>query len=69
MDTAIPTMKHVPKSARAEWRRTLDFTLQEVNAASRYELPWRKKYILARCILSARPGEQGAMGGRSAGTV
>ena len=68
MDTAIPTMKHVPKSARAEWRQTLDFTLREVNAASRYELPWRKKYILARCILSARPGEQGATGGRSAGT-
>ena len=40
MDTVIPTMKHVPKSTRAEWRRTLDFTLQEVNAASRYELPW-----------------------------
>ena len=27
---------------------------------------WRRLFILARCILVARPGEQGSAGGRSA---
>ena len=67
MDTNIPTMKHVPKSARVEWRKTLTSTLQDVNTTSGDEVPWRRGYILARCVLTARPGEQGATGGHSAG--
>ena len=67
LGTNIPTMKHVPKSARAEWSKTLTHTLQGVNNSSEDEVTWRKGYILARCVLLARSGEQGATGGRSAG--
>ena len=51
LGTSIPTMKHVPKSARAEWSKTLTHTLQGINNSSEDEVTWRKGYILARCVL------------------
>ena len=51
-------MWHVPKAARHKWARTLVATIQEDNG------PWLRLYILARCVLVARPGEQGTAGGR-----
>ena len=67
LGTNIPTMKHVPKSARAEWSKTLTYTLQGVNTTYEDEVAWWKGYILARCVLPAWPGEQGATGGQSTG--
>ena len=67
LGTSIPTMKHMPKSTQAEWSKTLTHTLQGVNNGSEDEVTWRKGYILARCVLPVRPGEQGTTGGQSAG--
>ena len=62
----ILTTKHFPKAAREEWARTLRATVGEVCANMGEEKSWKRLYILARCILVARPGEQGAADGRSA---
>ena len=65
LGTSIPTMKHVPKSARAKWSKTLTHTFQGVNNSTEDEVTWWKGYILARCVLPARSGEQSTTGGRS----
>ena len=59
-------MRHIPKAARGEWARTAAQSFQTACQSPQEEKPWLLIYILARCVLVARPGEQGMAGGRSA---
>ena len=59
-------MWHVLKAARREWARTLAATVQAAGQVQEDDGPWLRLYILARCVLVARPGEQGTAGGRLA---
>ena len=53
LGTNIPTMKHVPKSTRAEWSKTLTHTFQGTKSSPDDEVTWQKGYILVRCVLPA----------------
>ena len=59
-------MRHVPRGARPEWACTSATAIQAACQSPEEEDPWLCLYILARCVLVARPGEQGTAGGRSA---
>ena len=64
--TRVATMRHIPKAARGEWGKTAAETFHAASQSPQEEKPWLLIYILARCVLVARPGEQGTAGGRSA---
>ena len=59
-------MCHIPKAARVEWARTLPATLYDTCQDPDSSRPWLSVLILARCVLVARPGEQGKAERRSA---
>lgn len=58
----IHTIRHIPKPAREEWARTLGATVGDVLADITNPAKWLLLYIVARCVLSARPPELGAAG-------
>ena len=60
--TRVSTTRHVPKAARAKWTRTLGAVVSEVLDGPENTNSWLKLYILAHCVLQAKPGEQGATG-------
>ena len=63
--TRVPTTRHVPKSARSVLARTLGTTVAEVALDPGNLLAWLRLYILPRCVLLAKPGEQGVVDVRS----
>ena len=58
--TRVSTIRHVSKAARAECSRTLGAIVAEVLDEPGNIDAWLKLYILPRCVLLAKPGEQGA---------
>ena len=53
--TQIFTMRHVPKAAREDWARVLGATVNDLCADPTSNKKWLLLYILARCVLPARP--------------
>ena len=60
--TIIPTMKHIPKSAREDWAKVLASTVGDVCADPTSSKRWLLLYILPRCVLRARPSEVASSG-------
>ena len=57
--TVILTIRHIPKVAREDWARVLTATVSDVCAQPADGSRWLLLYILPRCMLGARPKEQG----------
>ena len=56
----IPTLSHVPKAARASWSTLVGDVLSTIVSNPSLEGPWRRLFMLAKCILANPP-----RGGRS----
>ena len=56
----IPTLQHVPKAARVSWADLLCDVLSAIVINPSLEGPWRRLFMLAKCILANPP-----RGGRS----
>ena len=65
----IPTIKHIPKGAREEWARVLAKAINDVSSTPDNSQLWLLLYILPRCILPARPKNQGYQQAQSAAKV
>ena len=46
-----PTLQHVPKGARDAWANVLNDALVSICQDPSNDLPWRKFFMLPRCIL------------------
>ena len=54
-NTQIFTIRHIPKAAREDWARVLGATLNDICADPTNKNKWLLLYILACCLLPARP--------------